>query len=126
MHELQELSFDPKPRRGNKEACTSHNSPSIADLTRIFQTPPPQHQAQGSIQGGVPPRTTKIQQLFVQVPIQVVPPATDQQKVPAMAQQWHPQNASPLAMFATYKNMPKNPKHFCSKFFMNDVNRIAS
>ena len=84
-HELQELSFDPKPRRGNKEASTSQNSPSVADLTRIFQTPPPQHQVQGSIQGGVPLGATKIQQLFVQIPIQVVPPTTIQQQVPAMA-----------------------------------------
>ena len=79
------MSFDPKPRRGNKEASTSQNSPSVADLTRIFQTPPPQNQAQGSIQGGVLPGATQIQQLFVQIPVQVVPPATVQQQVLAMA-----------------------------------------
>ena len=124
-HELQELSFDPKPRRGNKEASTSQNSPSIADLTRIFQTLPPQNQAQGSIQGGVLPGATKIQQLFVQILVQVVPPVTIQQQVLAMAQQWHQQNASPLAKFSTYKNMPKNLEHFFSKLLLNDLNHIA-
>ena len=84
VHELQELSFDPKPRRGNKETSTSQNSPSVADLTRIFKTPPTQHHARGSMQGGVPPGATQIQQLFVQIPVQVVPPATVQQQVLAM------------------------------------------
>ena len=60
----------------------------------------------------------------MQIPIQVVAP-TISQRVTTMAQQWHPQNASPLATFYAYNNMPKNPKHFCSKFFVNDVNRTA-
>ena len=29
-------------------------------------------------------------------------------------------------MFSTYNNMPNNPEHFHSKFFVNDVNYIAN
>lgn len=38
---------------------------------------------------------------------------------------WHPVNASLLASFAAYHDMPKSLEHFCTKFYVNDVNRTA-
>ena len=61
----------------------------------------------------------------MQIPIQVIRPATVQHQVLAMAYQWNPRNASPIATFAAYNNMPKNPNYFCSKFFVNDLTHTA-
>lgn len=85
--EIEELNFDPKPRKGKKEASTSQNSPSVANLTRQFQTLPRQHQMQGTTQG-FQQGATQIQQLIVQIPIQDIVPTTTQQQVLVMAQQW--------------------------------------
>lgn len=37
----------------------------------------------------------------------------------------HPVNASSLASFAAYHDMQKNREHFCSKFYINDVNHTT-
>lgn len=72
--EFEELIF--KPKCGKKEtASTSQGSPSVKDLTRLFQTPSPQRLISRVV--GV-----SIQQGLVQAP---TPPVVQQQPALAMA-----------------------------------------
>lgn len=108
------MKFAPKSRRGKKEVSTSQGSPSVGDLTRLFQTPPPQQPVQGA--------TCASNQ---QGPIQVAAPTITQQQPVQAIVAWRPQNASPLKAFTIYRDMPKNLEHFYYKFHVNDINCTA-
>lgn len=123
--EYRELRFTPKHRHGKKKASSSQETLSGEDIFGLFTTPPHQYQDQGVDQAD----QANIAQPVVQAAGQTSSQSSSQPSGPTMRNNLPPPNGasrmvtnpSPL-VFSDYHDMPKNPKNFCLKFNVNDLN----